>query len=782
MNKLNMYKWLPGSLMFLSLFLMIRQFMTYDVPLPNFILIGIIIYLATVVVIHFRKLFTKVFVLLLIAIMLIYSVDFILEAVSNIGNQEVMIEDGVDSALSVEADGRRHGVDFIHNMRDTVDLKKSIPFFKWTVSEKVMNQWIRGLEIETNEDFEVYFTVMNALLLTLLIQPIFAVRWLKPLMVAPLIFFVWMWYRYVDFKWPIYLLYFAGVFSLLILDRHEGFKQRYALHNQSNYSTRGVFLWGIVLSLVLIVFTNLAFVIIPFKSINTLVDAVIPNIWGARTGYSTDNLRIYSLRETPYQNDPQNLGGPVGPLNSEDALFYVDIDQVVRGPIYLKTNIKDFYDGKRWSNPTQLFSNSFRDYLSNERNVEMLDSGNFKKISGEIRLEALKTVTLFAPMGFYDTNLDHERVYVSSENEAFYKAGMFVRFLKNYNFSATQKDFNYPDDTNYLQLSEQIEERTYDLALRLGELGETDYEKVVALTRFLVQNYDYNLTVPTLKKNQEFVSTFLFETQSGYCTYFASSLAVMTRINGIPSRYVEGFRVDVDAFDTRDGVAKVTEANAHAWTEVYFDDLGWVIFESTPPYSEALGGDYTPTVEEIVDEELDEEEISTGDDSIDPNVNLDDFLMERDGGRGDFFDDFAPANGDIQNGRLRVVWIIGVIALLLVMVILLRKPFMFLKKRNTHAFAVRIIYVLAHMIEQTHPHSETDPGALFIGAGLPQCEIDDWMRILYDRKENVTEALIIRSIEAVEKHLKPEIQYFKRRKGRMKYWHMRTIKIVRLID
>lgn len=761
---------------------MARQFVNYEIPGANFIAIGLLGYLSTVSAMHFRKVFTKVFLILFLGLILIYSVDFVLEAASKIGTQEMMMEDGVDRASSVEAEGKRHGVDFIHDVRDKVDLKKSIPYFIWVVRDKVMGDWIEGNPIETNSDYETLFAFMNAVLITLFIQPVFSAKWLKPLMVAPFVFFVWMWYQYVDFPWPIYLLYFAGVFALLILDRHEGFKNRFIGHSQSNYSSGSIFLWGMILSVVLIIFTNLAFVIIPLNAINSVVDTVIPNIWGARTGYSTDNLRIYSLRETPYQNDPQNLGGPVGPINSEVALFYVDIDQEVHGPIYLKTNVKDQYDGKRWSNPTQLFSNSFKEYLSDERNREILESGDYRKISGEIRLEALKTVTIFTPMGFYDTDLDHERVYVSSENDAFYKAGMFVRFLKNYRFEATQKDFKYPDDADYLQLSDQIEERTYELALKLGELGETDYDKVVAITRFLVQNYDYNLSVPTLRSNQEFVSTFLFETQSGYCTYFASSLAVMARINGIPSRYVEGFRVDVKAFDTRDGLAKVTEADAHAWTEVYFEDLGWVIFESTPPYSVALGDDYTPTVEEIVDEEPVDDELSTADGTIDPNINLDDYLIERDGGRGDFFEDFTPASGEVQSGRLKVVWIILGMTVLALIILLLRKPFMFLKKRHTHAFAVRIIYVLAYLIEQTHPHAETDPKALFLGAGLPQNEIDDWMRILYDRQENVTETLIIRSIDAAGRHLKPEIQYFKQRNGRIKYWHMRTIKIVRLID
>lgn len=781
MNKLKMYKWLPGCLIFLSLFFILRQFVNYEVPLQDLTIIGVLSYLGTVVIIHFRKVFTKIFLVVLLAFVLIYAVDFILEAASNFGDQEMLMEEGLDRASSVHADGKRHNVDFIHSIRDSIDLKKTIPYFKWLASEKVMSV-ISGTVIETNKVYEMIFAAMNAIVIALLLQPVFSMKWLKPLLAGPLIFFVWMWYRYVDFQWPIYLLYFAGAFALLILDRHEGFKNRYQGHNQMNYSSHGVFVWGILLSVVLIIFTNITFVIIPFKTINTVVDAVIPNVWGARTGYSTDNLRIYSLRETPYQNDPQILGGPVGPLNTEDALFYIDIDQEVRQPIYLKTNIKDLYDGKRWFNATQLFSNSFKDYMDNERNMALIESGEFNKISGEIHLDALKTVTIFAPMGFYDTDLDHERVYVSSENEAFYKAGMFVKFLRNYKFSATLKDYNYAEDADYLQLSEKIEERTYDLALRLGELGETDYDKVVAMTKFLVQNYDYNLTVPTLKNNQEFVSTFLFETQTGYCTYFASSLAVMTRINGIPSRYVEGFRVDLKDFDTRDGVAKVTEADAHAWTEVYFEDKGWVIFESTPPYSVALGGDYTPTVEEIVDEEPEEDETSTGDGDINPNIDLNDYLVERDGGRGEFFEDFTPANGEVQNQRLRFVWIALIAALLIVMMIMLRKPFMFLKKRYTHAFAVRIIYVLVYLIEETHPHTETEPKALFIGAGLPQNVIDDWMKILYDRKENVTDALISRSIDAAEDHLKSEIQHFKQRKGRMKYWHLRIIKIVRLID
>ncbi|HBM80181.1 MAG TPA: hypothetical protein DD426_04985, partial [Clostridiaceae bacterium] len=82
----------------------------------------------------------------------------------------------------------------------------------------------------------------------------------------------------------------------------------------------------------------------------------------------------------------------------------------------------------------------------------------------------------------------------------------------------------------------------------------------------------------------DFVDYFLFDEKKGYCTYHASAMAVMSRMAGIPSRYVEGFAIS-ESDKGSDGIYKVPAYRAHAWVELYFDGYGWVRFEPTSSYT-----------------------------------------------------------------------------------------------------------------------------------------------------------------------------------------------------
>ncbi len=65
----------------------------------------------------------------------------------------------------------------------------------------------------------------------------------------------------------------------------------------------------------------------------------------------------------------------------------------------------------------------------------------------------------------------------------------------------------------------------------------------------------------------------------GYCEYYASTMAVLLRSVGIPTRMVEGYqRGEVDAAA---GVRRVKQSDAHAWVQVYFPRYGWVDFDPT---------------------------------------------------------------------------------------------------------------------------------------------------------------------------------------------------------
>ena len=136
----------------------------------------------------------------------------------------------------------------------------------------------------------------------------------------------------------------------------------------------------------------------------------------------------------------------------------------------------------------------------------------------------------------------------------------------------------------YTDLPETLPERVWILTERLTEGAETDYEKALILEDFLYNNYTYSLNVGYLPKGEDFVDNFLFTQSEGYCTHFASALAVMARCAGIPSRYVEGYTMPAEIGE--DGVYKVTNTEAHAWVEIYFEGYGWKRFEPTATYQE----------------------------------------------------------------------------------------------------------------------------------------------------------------------------------------------------
>lgn len=137
---------------------------------------------------------------------------------------------------------------------------------------------------------------------------------------------------------------------------------------------------------------------------------------------------------------------------------------------------------------------------------------------------------------------------------------------------------------NYVSLPENLPARVRTLADEITKGAKTDYDRMKAIEEWL-SAYAYSTAPAQCPAGQDFTDFFLFESDSGYCTYFATAMAVLGRCSGIPSRYVEGF---VSA-KTREGKAKtlnLTGSDAHAWAEAYIEHVGWVPFDPTPGYRE----------------------------------------------------------------------------------------------------------------------------------------------------------------------------------------------------
>lgn len=140
-----------------------------------------------------------------------------------------------------------------------------------------------------------------------------------------------------------------------------------------------------------------------------------------------------------------------------------------------------------------------------------------------------------------------------------------------------------------LDVPPDTDPRIRELAARLAA-GVTSPEARVARTmEFLQGAYAYSLHMGAFRSRQP-VAEFLFEKRQGWCQYFASAGALLLRLEGVPTRFVSGFRLRSGLL--RGGHYVVREADAHAWIEVWLPGTGWVEADPTPSaaYETAHGG------------------------------------------------------------------------------------------------------------------------------------------------------------------------------------------------
>ena len=136
----------------------------------------------------------------------------------------------------------------------------------------------------------------------------------------------------------------------------------------------------------------------------------------------------------------------------------------------------------------------------------------------------------------------------------------------------------------YLQLpSKEITPRVRSLAAHIIRNIDDPYKKAIALRDFLRNNYKYQMISKRTPAGREAVDFFLFELREGHCEYFASAMAVLARICGLPSRVATGF--SPGNYNALTKMFDVHEYHAHAWTQVYIEKYGWLTLDATPPGS-----------------------------------------------------------------------------------------------------------------------------------------------------------------------------------------------------
>ncbi|MBE5873753.1 MAG: transglutaminase domain-containing protein [Lachnospiraceae bacterium] len=113
--------------------------------------------------------------------------------------------------------------------------------------------------------------------------------------------------------------------------------------------------------------------------------------------------------------------------------------------------------------------------------------------------------------------------------------------------------------------------------------AHSDVQKLKAIEKHL-QELTYSDTPGALSEQiadaGDYLDYFIFENPYGYCSHFSTAFVLMARAEGIPARYVQGYRIPVE----QNGRTTITSDMAHAWPEAYIEGVGWIAFEPTPGY------------------------------------------------------------------------------------------------------------------------------------------------------------------------------------------------------
>ena len=175
----------------------------------------------------------------------------------------------------------------------------------------------------------------------------------------------------------------------------------------------------------------------------------------------------------------------------------------------------------------------------------------------------------------------------------------------------------------------------------------TDEEIIANLINYYQDNIPYTIKPGKTPRKKDFVNYFLTENKKGYCAHYASSATLILRYLGIPARYVEGYAISYyqlseaelaegkDYSDYYDGYSELgetavlqvnaTDADAHAWIEVYSEDRGWYPVDVTPAGEAEESEDFWDMFDDIMNG--DDESDAGDEDGGQLNVKISDNMV-----------------------------------------------------------------------------------------------------------------------------------------------------------
>ncbi|MDR7002221.1 transglutaminaseTgpA domain-containing protein [Neobacillus niacini] len=340
----------------------------------------------------------------------------------------------------------------------------------------------------------------------------------------------------------------------------------------------------------------------------------VPYLKGDKKYHSVD--KSGGIQRIGYGTNDAQLGGPF--LGDNKTVFRIEANE----KIYWKVETKDTYTGKGWvlspESKTLQFKEGdlvpvfpFSKTVQTDKEIakvfpvqdygypHVIYPAGIRKIfdfypnfGGKATFNVDTTMERIVAVTIYDQPIV-PNLYTIEFDLPKYQAKE-LRQTKKYD----AKGMNPVLYKKYTQLPEELPQRVAKLAKKITSKETNWFDKAKAVEKYFSRmEYIYeqkDVAFPGM--DDDYVDQFLFETKKGYCNNFSTSMAVMLRTIGIPTRWVKGYTggefSQYSKQDPSKEIYEITNNNAHSWVEVYFPNQGWVPFEPTKGFSNDVSISY----------------------------------------------------------------------------------------------------------------------------------------------------------------------------------------------
>ncbi|GAA4195082.1 hypothetical protein GCM10022288_31450 [Gryllotalpicola kribbensis] len=318
---------------------------------------------------------------------------------------------------------------------------------------------------------------------------------------------------------------------------------------------------------------------------------------------------------------PVSLGNSVDPLidlgadlrrpNPVDVLRYTTAS---KDPQYLQLTTLDTIRGTHWTHtPGQVSPLQGGSRLAEVPGLDSSLGISASEVTSKISVQSLRSTWVPAPYPATKvTGGGNARTYQSDDLTIFAPGGQ----LSGQSYTATSLDLEptkaqlagvggdgagaFADVRDDLILPGAvpavITETADEIAARAGSSNEFDL--ALAIQNYFQgteQGFVYSTDSPDTVDggSLDVVAKFL-QVRQGYCVHFASAMAVIARVLGIPSRIAIGYLPGSAIGSTgKQTTYQVDSSDLHAWPQLYFPGVGWLNFE--PTVSRGSAPSYTQT-------------------------------------------------------------------------------------------------------------------------------------------------------------------------------------------